>query len=254
MGEEAGYRQWVTPTPRAVFLLVHGLGAHSGRWEAMSDFFLKKGISSYAIECPDFGSYYSNILRLHDIASKENPSKKIFLVGESLGALISFLFAIDRPGLFDGLVCLAPAFRNKLRLPTSDYLKILASLFYDPEKQFRLPFDPSMLTRDSEYRKKMDSDEREQRSVSSRLMAGTLFSQVRAKALKKRLTTPVLFLVAGDDKIVDSGASVEIFKGLRVEDKTLVEYPGMYHSLSIELGKEKVFEDLSGWIERRIHQ
>lgn len=61
-----------------------------------------------------------------------------------------------------------------------------------------------------------------------------------------------LFLVAGDDKMVDSRASMEIFKRLKVKDKTLVEYPGMYHSLSIELGKEKVFEDLLKWVEKRI--
>jgi alpha-beta hydrolase superfamily lysophospholipase len=44
------YKRWVAPSPRAVFLLVHGLGAHAGRWETAAEDFLKNGISSYAVE------------------------------------------------------------------------------------------------------------------------------------------------------------------------------------------------------------
>ena len=49
MAEEIGYRKWLAPEPKAVFLLVHGLCAHRVRWEAMADFLLKINISSYAI-------------------------------------------------------------------------------------------------------------------------------------------------------------------------------------------------------------
>lgn len=252
MDEETGYRQWSHPAPRAVFLLVHGLGAHNGRWEALADFLLNKGISSYAIASRSPENFYRDILRLYEIASKDNPGKDIFLAGESLGAVISFLLAIDRPELFAGLVCFSPAFRSRLKLPLSDYLNIFTSLFYNPKKTFKVPFDSSMCTRDPDYRKKMDSDARESRIASSRSLVGTILSQVRANLLKGRLKIPVLFLVALDDKIVYPEASIEVFKNLKVEDKTLFKYPGMYHSLSVELGKEKVFEDLLSWAEKRI--
>ena len=57
MGEETGYRQWTVPEPKALLLLVHGLGANSGRWQAMAEFFMKHGVSSFAVECPDFKGY-----------------------------------------------------------------------------------------------------------------------------------------------------------------------------------------------------
>jgi alpha-beta hydrolase superfamily lysophospholipase len=98
----------------------------------------------------------------------------------------------------------------------------------------------------------MDSDEREHRLASSRSIARILFYQTLAGVSGSKVSTPTLFLVAGDDKIVDPAASIEIFKRLTVKDKALVEYPDMYHSLSIELGKEKVFEDLLKWVENRI--
>ena len=263
--KDIGYRQWIHPAPRAVFLLVHGLGTHSGRWEATAEFFLKHGISSYAIELHDydqsgklceasdnFKSFYRKILRLSEIVAGANPGKKIFLIGESLGALISFLVCTDRPGLFDGLVCISPAFVTRHKLTFTETLRMLAPLLYDPKKRSKLPFDSSMCTRDAAYRARLDNDPREYRTASAKLIFEILMAQARARVVNKKLTTPALFLVAGDDKIVDPKAARAVFGGLSVKDKSLVEFPGMYHALSIELGKEKVFEVLLVWVNGRV--
>ena len=252
MGEDIGFRQWVTPKPRAVFLLVHGLGAHTGRWEMMADFLMKNGISSYAIELSGFNSCRKDIMRLRDIIARDNPSKKIFLLGESLGGLVSFMLTAANPGKFDGLVCFSPAFASKLKLSLPDYIKIFFALFYNCEKQFKLPFDSSMCTRDVEYRAVMDKDEHEKRTVSAVVLAKILFLQIYVRSIRRKMKTPILFLVAGDDKIADNRGAVSIFNALAADDKTFIEYPDMYHSLSIELGKEKVFRDVLSWVEKRI--
>jgi alpha-beta hydrolase superfamily lysophospholipase len=66
------------------------------------------------------------------------------------------------------------------------------------------------------------------------------------------MVTPALFLVAGGDRIVDSAASEKVFRGLASRDKTLIDFPGMYHSLSIEMGKEQVFEEILRWAGKRL--
>ncbi len=239
---------------RSVFLLVHGLGAHTGRWESMAEFFLRHGISSYAVElhrADGFASHKGDILRLRDIVKKENPSAKLFLVGESMGALISFLLAASRPGLFDGLVCISPAFANKIRLSRADYIKIAFALLYDPRKLFRVPFDSSMCTRDTAYREKLDQDPSEHRTASSRLLSAILFAQLRVRFVRS-IELPALFLVAGEDKMIDHRATSAIFDRLNAKDKTFVEFPGMYHALSIDTGKEAVFEKILEWVNRRL--
>lgn len=261
-GEAIEYKQWAHTSPRAVFLLVHGLGAHAGRWEAAGDFFAKKGFASYAIELRSFSSpdyskesfrnFYTRILRLYNIAARETSGKKIFLAGESMGALISFLLTIENPGLFGGLICIAPAFANIYKPLPVDLVRILAPLLYGPQKQFKLPFDSSLCTRDINYQNKMNVDPREYRSASSKIILDIFLAQVRAGIVKKRLKTPALFLIAGEDRIVDARAAKKVFKGLTVQDKTIVEFPGMYHALSIDLGKEKVFEEMLRWAEERI--
>ncbi|MCM8760548.1 MAG: lysophospholipase [Candidatus Omnitrophica bacterium] len=249
------YRRWAPSSPRAVFLLVHGLGAHGGRWEALAEFFLTKGVLSYAIELEKTGNfrrYFSDVMRLRELAATQLPGKKIFLIGESMGAIISFILAAKNPSCFDGLILLSPAFANRVRLNVLDYLKIAISLLYNPANQIKLPFDSSMCTRDSRYRNRMDCDPLEYRSASARLLFELMIYQASARSAAPKITVPTLFLLPGDDKIANQAVSARVFGRLRVDDKALVKFPGMYHSLSVEMGRQAVFEEILRWIERRI--
>lgn len=259
------YRQWGSPPSKAVLLLVHGLGGHSGGWEFLADFFLRQDISSYGIELRGFGEtkslkghidsfniYFADIHRLYDMIIKENPGKKVFLAGESLGALISFRAVILNPDLFDGLICISPAFSNRQRLTLLGYIKKFSSLIYNPRKQFTLSFTPEMCTRDVDYQKVMDSDPLKHELATSKLLFNLLVTQARSRILKNRIRLDVLFLLAGRDELVDPEWSKKVFKRLEAKSKTTIEYPDMYHSLSIELGREKVFEDILKWLQSRI--
>ena len=221
----------------------------------MGDFFLEKRIASYAIDLPKLSridSYYSEILRVRDIVIKDNPGKKILLIGESLGGLVSFLLAAGHPGLFDGLICISPAFAGSKKLKFIETVKMLAPIFYNPCKHVRLPFDSSMCTRDIECIKKLDGDPCEYRSTSVRLVFDILMAQIRIKSALKKMITPVLFMISGKDMIVDPEMSRKVFDGIPAIDKTLLEFPDMYHALSIDLGKEAVFEELFKWVEKRL--
>lgn len=259
------YRCWEASSPAAVFLLVHGLGAHSGRWEFLADFLLRNNFSSYAIELKGFGEtkdlkghigsfdvYFEDIRSICDIIKRKNPGVKIFLLGESMGALISFLLAAKAPNLFSGLICISPVFKSRLKFTFRDYTKIFFALLFNLEKQFKMPFDSAMCTNDVDYQMTMDADCREHRLATAKLLFETAKAGIRAKFLKDKIRIPVLFLLAGEDKLVDPETSKKIFQGLKVEDKQIIEYPRMFHALSIELGRDKVFEDILKWAQRRL--
>lgn len=38
-GSDVLYQYWPAGQAKAALLLVHGMGAHTGRWEALADFF-----------------------------------------------------------------------------------------------------------------------------------------------------------------------------------------------------------------------
>lgn len=255
------YRKWEASSPTAVFLLVHGLGAHSARWEFLSEMFLSHNVSSYAIELKGCGEtqnlrghidsfdiYYNDIHSLRDIIVKENPGKRIFLVGESLGGLISYIDALTNPDLFTGLILLSPAFTNRFKPSVLDYIKIFFPLLYNPKKQHKMPFTSKMCTRDTTYEMAMDADHREHRLATSKFIINLLTAQSKAKTLKDREDMHILFLLSGDDQIVDPEISKKVFEKLTARDKKIIQYPDMYHALSVDLGKERVSENILKWL------
>lgn len=260
------YRRWGPADPKGILLLVYGLGAHSGRWENLADFFSQKGFASYAIELKGYGEtkdlprghvdslniYYRDIHRLAVFIRKENPGKKIFVMGESLGGLIAFMLAHHYPRDFAGIIGISPYFKSSLKIPWLDYPRVFLSLLYNPRKQFHIPFNASMLTSDLELQKRIDSDPRELRLATSGLLFMILVEQLRTRRLAKSIELPTLFLLSGRDLLVDPKESKAVFARLKSKEKKLIEYPEMLHALSIEAGREKVFADIAAWLAKRI--
>ncbi|MEK6563516.1 MAG: lysophospholipase [Candidatus Omnitrophota bacterium] len=257
------YRRWSAQEPQVVLLLIHGLGAHTGRWEFLGDFFQKNNISSYALELKGFGqtqgergdidslnTYFQDMRSLSDIIKRENPGKDIFLLGESMGALICFLYAALEPQAFSGLICISPAFANKLPFSLWTYLNIGLALIFNPKRYFPVPIAPEMCTRDLEYQKIIEADPLDKHTATARLYWNILKAQKKVGSLGDKINIPFLVLTAGEDRVVDSLAAREIFNSLRIKDKKLINYPAMRHALSIESGREKIFGDILGWIGR----
>jgi alpha-beta hydrolase superfamily lysophospholipase len=256
------YRKWNVVSPKAVLLLVHGLGAHCGRWEFLAKYFTKSKFSVYAIELQGFGEtkgpkghinsfqeYYRHIDRIMAFIKKDHPHKKVFLLGESMGGLISFIYASNHPETFAGLICLSPAFKNSMPVVFKDYIRVFTSVVFNPQNTLTMPFTPQMCTRDQHYQQVMMQDKREHQLASAKLLVNILRAQIQSHGKAKTLSTPTLFLLARKDYLVDPLMSLKIFNKIPMEDKTLIQYPEMHHALSIDLDRDKVFSDILKWIE-----
>lgn len=270
IGTDILYRRWNAVPPSAavgaVFLLVHGLGAHTARWDFLAEFLARNGYGSYGIELRGFGQtperprghvdslhvWERDILGLREIVARENPGRKIFLLGESIGGLLAFNLVCRHPDVFAGQVLISPDFKNGLKFPLSAYLTIGALILFRPQKTIRVPYDSAMCTRDEDYRAVMEADPAEMRIASVKCLLSILSEQGKSKRLAKKLRTPSLFLISGHDLLVDEEASRNLFKKLALPDKTIIEYPDMLHALSIDLGRERVFRDILDWTGKKV--
>lgn len=246
-------------------LMVHGLGGHSNNWEFVAKFLMEHNITSYSIELKGFGNtegvkghitslnvYIKDIRRLYSIIRREHKRIPVFIAGESMGGLTGFLTVIRKPRLFRGLVCISPGFASSLKFSPMEYFKMITARLYNQKKQFLMPFTNEMCTQDPECKKIMDNDKLEHKFATPRLLQSILLAQLSSVLSKHKIKTDTLFLLAGDDTFVSSDASKKIFKGIKFEHKEMIEYPGMRHSLTMELGREKVFADLLKWLNKRI--
>lgn len=260
------YRYWPAAQSRAVFLLIYGLGAHTERWNFLAEYFAPRGFSSYAIELRGFGetkdrprghidsfaTYYNDLSTLVELIKKEQPGKKIILIGESMGGLITFNLAAKKPELFAGVICMSPCFKSKIKFPVLDTITFVPSLIMNPKKIINVPFDSKMCTDDQDYLAKMNADPRELRTASANLLFQIILEQFKAKRSLAEIKIPILFVASGKDYLSDLVETRKIFAKIKFKDKLLREYPAMLHCLHLDLGREKVFQDILEWATRRI--
>ncbi len=236
--------------PKAVFVLVHGLGGHSARWDFLAGHLAGSGFASYAIELRGFGrtperprghvdsfeTWFRDILALREIAGRDFPGKKVFLLGESMGGLIAYDLAGRHPDRFAGVVLISPAFKNGMKFPLSAYLKLVLFGLFNPKLAVEVPFTSDMVTRDPGLPPVMDASRTrsgwpawEFWSVSCRSRPGPV-GWPGPPPSHRSSSSPAI------DHLVDERAGRKIFEKFALADKTLIEYPDMLHALSIDLG------------------
>ncbi|MFH1460266.1 MAG: lysophospholipase [Candidatus Omnitrophota bacterium] len=259
------YKKWIADQTDALVLLVHGMGAHFDRWQDLALFLKSNNLSSFGLDLRGFGQtpglrghvdsfkiYYEDIKKLRKIMQNEHPGKKIFILGESMGAVISFSLCLQCKELFDGIICVSPAFKSVLKFNPLVLAFIYLCLLIYPRKQFLIPFSSSMCTQDVEYLEKMDQDQREHRLATSRLLFNLVLAQTKSILFKNKLKISTLFLVAANDSIVSTPMSEKIFQGLSIKDKEIKKYPDMYHALTIDINRKCVFEDIKNWMKKHL--
>src|SRR4030042_4929638 len=103
------YQSWLPEGDiKAALMVAHGYAEHSGRYMNLVNYFVPKGFAVYALdhrghgrsdgninEVGDFSNFVTDLKTFFDIIRKENPDKKIFLIGHSMGSVISLLYSLE---------------------------------------------------------------------------------------------------------------------------------------------------------------
>ena len=117
------YRQCWLPDgePRAVLLIVHGLGEHSGRYANVVNHLVPRGYALYGLDhvghgksegtreyVERFEDYTDTLDMYRGMVRQAQPDKPLFLYGHSLGGLISAFYLLDHQAGLAGAVLSAP--------------------------------------------------------------------------------------------------------------------------------------------------
>ena len=128
--------RWLPAGPvRGVLQIAHGMGEHSLRYRKPLQPLLDAGIALYANDhrghgrtattkdaLGDFGpdgflALVDDMARLTRIARKENPGKKLILMGHSMGSFAAQIYVVDHSDLIDGFILSGSAALDKLQAP-----------------------------------------------------------------------------------------------------------------------------------------
>jgi alpha-beta hydrolase superfamily lysophospholipase len=262
------YQYWLPDSGdiKAFIIALHGWGTHSDRMEVPAE---NLTVNGYAIYSFDIRGHWRNagnnpghidsmdhiqkdIVLFIDLIRKSAKDKKIFLMGQSFGALISLIFAINHPAI-PGVIASSPLLRFSKNLSLSKRLgkKIAGPISkISPYKTIDMIIEQNLLTSDIKILRKHIGDTKKIEKISLRSAAEMETSMKWAMENAANLLCPTLVLQAGKDKMVDKEATKEFFENIKTKDKTYREYDGLLHELWNEKSRAQVFQDMFVWLEK----
>ena len=251
--------------PKAILVLSHGMGEHSGRYTHVAQYMTGSGYAVWGCDhrghgrsggkrghVDNFNDYVADINQMIRIAKERTPDSKTFLLGHSLGGLIALNYAEKHGDQLAGLVVTSPGLKAKIEISPARAVIIRIVSKIAPSLSIRTGLDANLISRDKEVVSKYVKDPLVHRVATMRFVTEFLGAQDETVRAAERLTVPCLILQAGADGLVDPVATSSFFKKVASPDKILKVYEGFYHEVLNEPGKGSVLGEIDTWLSARI--
>jgi len=261
LADDVFYRHWPVSEARAVILLVHGLGEHSGRYQDLASFMNARRIAVVAPDhvghglspgprafCRRASDFTAPLDTLRDMIDDWYPGQPCFLVGHSMGGLISARYLLDHQCEFAG--CALSGAALEMTEPPSTitlWISRLISLVWPTLGLLQL--DASEVSRDPVVvQKYVDDPLVHSGKISSRLVTELFVMMDEVVAGRAGITLPMLILHGEADAMTAPQGSRNFHAPIGSDDKALQIYPGLYHEIFNEPERMAVMGELAEWI------
>ncbi len=260
------YRTWEAERPSAGIMVVHGLFEHSRRYEELGDYMAGCGFSTFAMDLRGHGAsegrrghvrHFDVLLQDLDRFRREVQGLlpldlPLFLLGHSMGGLVGIRYLEEYDAPLAGAIITSPWLGTAMPVPR--WQAALANVLTRVLPAFPFPFrvDPGILTHDDERAADYRDDAQIHSTITPRLFTEAARAIELALRRGERISVPVHFMIAGEDRLVD-GARNQAFARSLPSDRVSVEVlPGMYHEVLQERGRARVLGEIRDWITDRL--
>lgn len=248
---------------RGMVLLVHGLGEHAGRYDALAQRLNTWGFAARGYD--QYGHGESGGPRggltapgrlLEDLAdvvqstrAKLGPGQPLVVLGHSMGGLVAAAFAQAHPAQLDGLVLSSPAFATRATPLQRLLLRTLPHLA--PNLRVRNGLDTRWLSHDPAVEAAYRADPLVHDRICARLARFITSGGAGIVAGAAQWRVPTLLLYAGDDRLVDPAGSRAFAQAAPADVVTSRCFDGAFHEIFNEADAQPVFDALQRWLLAR---
>ena len=264
-GLRLSYRAWEGPNARAAIVVVHGLGEHSGRYAEFGSRMAGYGISTFAMDLrghglsegrrghvASFDVFLQELDRFRrEVEGLADFRVPMFLLGHSLGGLIALRYQEEYNGRFEGAIIVSPWLATAMTVPRwkANAAHALSRLL--PALPLHAKIRAEHVSRDTDIVDAYRADPLVHDNVTPRFFSEVSNAMGLALQRSDRIVEPLLFMAAGDDRLVDTERSIRFARSLTVPDLTVKLYAGHYHELLNELDRASVHREIRDWIVAR---
>ena len=231
---------------RAVLLVAHGYGEHSGRYGNVVDYFVPRGYAIYAMDhrghgksggervhVDRFDDYVTDLKTYFDLVRAEQPSLPVYLLGHSMGAFIAIAYAASYQDELTGLILSGGGLgTGRPRTPaTGAVIDLAATVSKDPAVVEAYRNDPLVYH---------GAPPESRRGAWEALLK-------ELPAMARAITLPVVIMAGAASPLGEGDGAPVLFETVSSQDKTLKLYDGLMHEIFNEPEREQVFADLLDW-------
>lgn len=263
-GFQVFFRHWPVDNPRAVVILAHGMGDHTGRYEPVASFFRDHSLAMAGADFPGFGqssgkrghvpsfeTFYDTLDLSFAQARSLYPGAPLFLMGQSMGGNIVLNYSINRPPLVAGIIATSPWIRVKKMPPaiTVAVARLLRRIY--PSFTPSNGIDPRDFSRDPGVVEAYRNDPFAHDRVSAGIGFSLLESGFFIDQFSGSFSSPLLLTHGTADALTDHQATEALSKRVK-SPVTLKLWEGLFHETHFEPEKNAVLEYLVTWIDQQI--
>jgi alpha-beta hydrolase superfamily lysophospholipase len=249
-------------SPRALLVLSHGLGEHSGRYAALAGELVGQGYGVYALDHRGHGRSpgpRGNVERFAHLVSdlcvfvgrcgRQHLDTPVYLLGHSMGGAVAFASALRLQDSLRGLVLSAPALTpGDAASPLREFAVRTLAAVAPGAGVLALP--PSDISRDPEIVAAYERDPLVlHKSVPARTVVELLDAMRGFPAQAPRLLLPTLILHGSGDRLVSLATNRPVYQAIGARERSLKVYEGLYHEVFNEPERATVIGDLLRWLE-----
>jgi alpha-beta hydrolase superfamily lysophospholipase len=260
------YQGWLPDNHiKAVLLIVHGLGEHSGRYMNVVDHFVPLDYAVYGIDhighgksdgeremVESFDDFIKPLLIFYKMVTQWQTDAPIFILGHSMGGLISSYYLIDHQADFKGAVISGPAVKVGEGISQATIImgKILSKI---APKMGILALDVNTISKDPAVVAAYENDPLVfHGKTPARLASEMLTAMQRVNAEADKIRLPMILVHGSEDILADPAGSQMLYDETNSKDKTLKIYDGLYHEVFNEPERDQVLRDVENWLESHL--
>ena len=250
--------------PRAVVVLVHGFGEHSGRYlDHVIPFLVNRSLAVVRYDlfghgksggkrghCPGYGALLELLGQVREKASELFPRLDVFLYGHSLGGNLVLNRALREPEGIRAVIASSPYLRLAFRPPAWKLAAGRVLMRLMPAITMESGMDPSGISRVPEEVQKYMADPLVHSRVSPLYTFPVIAAGEWALAHAHELSIPVLLLHGTADPITDHRASMVFHSKSPLSELELFE--GGYHELHNDLCRVAFLDRLALWFGQQL--
>ena len=258
-GLQLNLYHWVPDAPKASIIIAHGWSEHAGRYHDVANWFMARGYEVHALDHRGHGKSegnrghvnrwtdYARDLELLRASVKQETQ---YLLGHSMGGMISILHALEYPNKFAAMALSGPA--SDVSIPVSKFKMFLGQTMsaWLPKLSISNDIDPYVVCSDVDVVKQYIADPFTHGKVTTRWFNEYLKTVENVKQRAKDITTPIAIWHGEGDALVEPWVSDNFYEALSQKDKQRTLVKGALHEILLEPTWQNTADEMISWFEK----